>query len=195
MFRQPKRGSKLKEYFYLRNCRVIVSQHYRGMIGRYWGRYWLLIGRDENIYDLSSFVWVSRNNQTLPLTKGNHPLKTLPKAQRTRGLSPSCQSNFLRSYHKFKHKSWAHFIFRIPSKHQLKISTKHQHLHILTKPSFGISTKTQLHNLYKTSAAKCWTNSSFKILPELQLQNLDQPLCSKSEQKFSFRTKRHLPNL
>ena len=31
--------------------------------------------------------------------------KTLPKAQRTRGLSSSCQSNFLRSYHKFKHKS------------------------------------------------------------------------------------------
>ena len=98
--------------------------------------------------------------------------KTLPKAQQTRGLSSSCQSNFLRSYHKFRHKSWAHFIFRIPSKHQLKISTKHQHLHILTKPSFGISTKTQLHNLYKTSAAKCWTNSSFKILPELQFQTL-----------------------
>ena len=28
-----------------------------------------------------------------------------------------------------------------------------------------------------------------------QLQNLDQPLCSKSEQKLSFRTKRQLPNL
>ena len=32
-------------------------------------------------------------------------LKTLPKAQRTRGLSSSYQSKFLRSYHKFKHKS------------------------------------------------------------------------------------------
>ena len=31
--------------------------------------------------------------------------KTLPKAQRTRGLSSSYQSNFLRLYHKFKHKS------------------------------------------------------------------------------------------
>ena len=30
---------------------------------------------------------------------------------------------------------------------------------------------------------------------ELQLQNLDQPLCLKSEQKCSFRTKRPLPNL
>ena len=46
--------------------------------------------------------------------------KTLPKAQRTRGLSSSCQSNLLRSYHKSYHK------FKI-----------------------------QLHNLYKTSAAKC----------------------------------------
>ena len=31
--------------------------------------------------------------------------QTLPKAQRTRGLSSSYQSNILRSYHKFKHKS------------------------------------------------------------------------------------------
>ena len=55
--------------------------------------------------------------------------ETLPKAQRTRGLSSSCQSNFLKSYQKFKHKSWSHFIFRISTKHQQKISTKHQHLH------------------------------------------------------------------
>ena len=34
-----------------------------------------------------------------------HKDKTLPKAQRTRGLSSSCQSNFLRSYYNFKHKS------------------------------------------------------------------------------------------
>ena len=34
-----------------------------------------------------------------------------------------------------------------------------------------------------------------QILPELQLQNLDQTLCSKSEQKFSFLTKPQLPNL
>ena len=32
-------------------------------------------------------------------------LKTSPKAQQTQGLSSSYQSNFLRSYHKFKHKS------------------------------------------------------------------------------------------
>ena len=35
----------------------------------------------------------------------------------------------------------------------------------------------------------------FQNLAELQLQNLDQPLCSKSEQKLSFMTKDQLPNL
>ena len=39
---------------------------------------------------------------------------------------------------------------------------------ILTKPSFRISSKIQLHNLYKTSAAKCWTYSSFKISPRFE---------------------------
>ena len=34
-----------------------------------------------------------------------------------------------------------------------------------------------------------------QILPEFQLQNLDQPLCSKSQQKFSFLTKTQLQNL
>ena len=56
-------------------------------------------------------------------------LKTLQKAQRTRGLSSSCQSNFLKSYHKLKQKSRSQSIFRISTKHQQKILTKHQHLH------------------------------------------------------------------
>ena len=38
---------------------------------------------------------------------------------------------------------------------------------IWTKPSFRISTEIQLHNLYKTSVAKYWTNSSLKILAKL----------------------------
>ena len=38
-------------------------------------------------------------------------------------------------------------------------------------------------------------NFQLQILPELQLQNLDQPLCSKSEQKFIFLTKPQLRNL
>ena len=65
----------------------------------------------------------------LNVTANGTRYKTLPKAQRTRGLSSSYQSNFLRSYHKFKHKFWSHFIFTISTKHQLKFSTKHQHLH------------------------------------------------------------------
>ena len=34
-----------------------------------------------------------------------------------------------------------------------------------------------------------------QILPEIQLKNLDQTLCSKAEQKFSFLTKPLLRNL
>ena len=60
-----------------------------------------------------------------------------------------------------------------------KISTK-----ISTKPSFRILTQIQLHNLCKRSAKK--KTGQPQILPELQLQNLDQTLCSRSaEQKFT----------
>ena len=45
--------------------------------------------------------------------------KTLPKAQRTRGLSSAYQSNFFWSYHKFSHKSWSN-IFKISTKNQLQ---------------------------------------------------------------------------
>ena len=78
-------------------------------------------------------------------------VETLPKAQRTRGLSSAYQSNFFRSYHKFLHKSWSN-IFRILTKHQIQslnqISAFRQNvnLKILTKPSFTISTKIELHN-------------------------------------------------
>ena len=34
-----------------------------------------------------------------------------------------------------------------------------------------------------------------KILPELQLQNLDETMCWKSEQKFGFITKPQLPSM
>ena len=51
-------------------------------------------------------------------------------------------------------------------------------------------TKPQLLNLQKKLA-----KLQLQILPELQLQNLDQTLCSKSEQKFSFMTKPQLLNL
>ena len=58
----------------------------------------------------------------------------------------------------------------------------------MTKASFRISIKVQLHNLYKTLDDEYWPNSTLKIFPELQLQNIDQTLCKKSEQKFNFMT-------
>ena len=66
---------------------------------------------------------------------------------------------------------------------QTSASPKNLKFKILTKPSFRISTKIQLHYLYKIL-----TKLQPQILPELQLQNLDQTLCSKSEQKFNFMT-------
>ena len=75
---------------------------------------------------------------------------TLPKAQQTRGLSSAYQSNFFRSYLKFLNKS----LSNRPSTN-FKILTKHQHFDkILTKSSFRISTKIELHNHNQASAAK-----------------------------------------
>ena len=111
-------------------------------------------------------------------------IETLPKAQRTRGLSSSYQSNFLRPYHKFKHKSWSHIIFRISTKHQLKISTKHQHIHATqnskswpnlaaeSRPRFNFitSTKHQRQNAEQTAASNlAWTSTS-KSWPTLVLK-------------------------
>ena len=103
--------------------------------------------------------------------------KTLPKAQRTRGLSSAYQSNFFRSYHKFLHKSWSN-IFRISTKHQLQNLNqasafwRNLNLKLLTKPIFRILTKIELHNHMKhqqqnndqTSASKSCLNINFKIL-------------------------------
>ena len=96
-------------------------------------------------------------------------LKTLPKAQRTRGLS---------SYYKLLHKSWSNYIFRISNRYHFQnlnqtwTSQLKLNFQILTKPSFKISTKIQIHNLYKTSAAKYQPNFSFKILAELNFKSL-----------------------
>ena len=104
-------------------------------------------------------------------------LKTLPMAQRTQGLSSGYQSKFFRSYHKFSNKSRSDFIFILPTKQQLQnlnlISAFRLNLNfkVLTKPSFRISTKNNLHNLSQGSAAKYWLNFSFKIVPEPQLQS------------------------
>ena len=143
-------------------------------------------------------VWCRTDQQALALLRWQSNFKTLPMAQRTRGLSSCCQC-----LNKFKHKSPSNFIFRISTKHELQnpnetsASRLKIKFKILDKASFRIkiSIKIQLHNLYKTSVAKYWPNSSLKILPELRLQNIDQTLYSKSEQKFSFMTIPQLPNL
>ena len=95
-------------------------------------------------------IWLGVKNITL---RADHTCKTMPNAQRTRGLSSGYQSKFFRSYHKFSKKSRSDFIFILPTKQQLQnlnpISAFRQNLNfkILTKPSFRISTKNNLHNL------------------------------------------------
>ena len=102
-------------------------------------------------------------------------------AQRTRGLS---------SYYKFLHKSWSYFIFRISNRYQLQnlnqIWTSRVKLNfkILTKPKFRISTKNQLHNIYKTSAQKNWSNFSLKSCLNLIFKILTKP-CAQSLNKIS----------
>ena len=54
-----------------------------------------------------------------------------------------------------------------------------------------IPTSLPLQNI----SSKILNKLLLQILPELQLQNLDQTLWSKSEQKFNFMTKPPLPNL
>jgi len=111
-------------------------------------------------------------------------MKTLPKAQRTRGLSSSYQNNLLRSYHEFKHKSWSSFIFRILTKHQLQNfnQTSASRLNLKFTILSRISTKIQLHNLYKTSATKYWPNSSFKFCLNFNFKILTKP-CAQSLNK------------
>ena len=86
--------------------------------------------------------------------------KTLPKAQRTRGLS---------SYHKFKHESWSNFILRIStskSQPNIGLSIKLVQTYVASEyqPRFNFMTSTK-HQQKKLQ---------LQILPELQLQNLDQ---------------------
>ena len=124
---------------------------------------------------------------TQPWEKASHwkcpdTIKTLPKAQRARGLS-SCHNFF--SYTNLDQISLSKS--RLSINFNISISTKLK-LKILTGPSFRILTKIQLRDLNQASAAKYWPNFSFKISPELQLQDVDQTLCAKSEEKFSFLT-------
>ena len=125
-----------------------------------WRLDWKILRPTVSCTDL--FIsWLLSNKLHLRDTekKQTHKYKTLPKAQRTRGLSSAQQSNFFRSYFKFLHKSRS-IIFRISTKYQLQnlnqTSSFRQNLNLklLTKPSFRISTKIKLHNHSPASAAK-----------------------------------------
>ena len=139
---------------------------------------------------LGSFSWpLPTKKQPLWLWK-QEKVQTLPKAQRTRGLSSAYQS---KVYLKLLNKS--NFVFRISTKLQLQNFNQtsafglSMNFRILTKHSFWISTEIKLYNLNQASAAKYWPNFSFKFSPELQPKNHDQTLCSKPEQESNFMTK------
>ena len=87
--------------------------------GRKHGRHW--IGKWFSANALRALIHNLRRN--CKILHATHILfsilRTLPKAQRTRGLSSACQSNLFRSYHKFLHKSWSDFIFRRSTRHQM----------------------------------------------------------------------------
>ena len=79
-----------------------------------------------------------------------------------------------------------------------KISTKHQFLNLCLKswPNLYLASESWPRFNFEPQpniSSKYWPNFSFKISPELQLQNLDQTLCSKPEQKFRVMTKLQLP--
>jgi len=98
--------------------------------------------------------------------KGLYVIKTLPKAQRTRGLS---------SYHKFLRKFGSNLIFRMSTKRQIQnlnrtsASPQNFNSKTFTKPSFRISSKIQLQ-----TSTKHIDQNSASILLKLQLKNLDQ---------------------
>ena len=108
--------------------------------------------------------------------------QTLPKAQRARGLSsaylfrPKTSSRTNLHHQNLDQAS--------TSKSQTLASRLNLNLKILTKPSFRISTKIQIRNLYKTlatkylpaPASKSCLNFNFKILTKPCAQSLNKSL-------------------
>ena len=88
------------------------------------------------------------------------------------------------------YKSWSNFILQNleqVSTSKSQTSRLKLNLKILAKPSFRISTKIQITSTKHQQ--KKLTKLQLQISPLLQLRNLDQTLCLKSEQKFCFITK------
>ena len=83
----------------------------------------------------------------------------------------SCSGDITRSNTNFL----SNLIWGISTKHQTSASQLNLNFKILSKPSFKISTKIQLHNLYKSSATKYWQNSSFKSCLSFNFKILTKP--------------------
>ena len=94
--------------------------------------------------------------------------KTLPKAQRTRGLS---------SYHKITvHKSWAYYNFRISIKHLL------QNLNQTSASRLNLKLKS-----WPNLASEYWPRFNFVTSTKHQQQNTDQTSASKSRLNFNYK--------
>ena len=115
--------------------------------------------------------------------------KALPNAKRNRGLGFAYEIQSFRPYHKFW--SWSNFTFRISTKHQQNLNQAsvfplNLNFKILTKPSLRISTKIQLHNLYKTSAEKNWPSSSCKFCLNFNFNILTKPCAQSLNKSLAF---------
>ena len=137
----------------------LVTQNF--CISAKWALFWKVVFCIESETTLIWQLLPKKDKTQLWLPVPSHfPYQTLPKAQRTRGLS---------SYHKFKHESWSNFILRIStskSQPNIGLSIKLVQTYVASEyqPRFNFMTSTK-HQQKKLQ---------LQILPELQLQNLDQ---------------------
>ena len=150
-----------------------------GLIGSYtWLCKWYLDKVPRNSCSFSNgtwnifWIWGVLNKDSISSFRN----KTLPNAQRTRGLS----SDYLQNLDQAStSKIWPNI--SISSK--LKTSKSWPNLASESRPRLNCitTTKHQQQNNDQTLASKSWPNL--------------ETLCSKSEQKLYFMTKLHLPNL
>ena len=96
----------------------------------------------------------------------------------------SCSGDITRSNTNFL----SNLIWGISTKHQTSASQLNLNFKILSKPSFKISTKIQLHNLYKSSATKYWQNSSFKSCLSFNFKILTKPCVQSLNKSLALST-------
>ena len=93
-------------------------------------------------------TWACKSKSTFWI---NEVCKTLPKAQRTRGLSSAYQCNLFLLYLKFKNISWSNFILRILTKHQLQnLNQTSASLSSKYWPSLGLESRQRFNFITST---------------------------------------------